>query len=182
MYYDLVTDRVIDLVGGMRDLRAGIIRAIGNVDQRFDEDYLRMLRAVRFAARLDFAIDPATWAAIKRGSAAIARTAAERVGEETVRIMTEGGAARGLDLLVDSGLDANPAARGRADARMRAARKFPSRGRRLHAYADRRRDAARGMHRDRRVRNPAARYRQAANAARSSATRSRSTGTPTTAR
>jgi tRNA nucleotidyltransferase/poly(A) polymerase len=106
MYYDPATDRVIDLVGGLRDLRAGIIRAIGNVDQRFEEDYLRMLRAVRFAARLDFAIDPATWAAIKRSAAAIARTAAERIGDETVRIMTEGGAARGLDLLVDSGLAA----------------------------------------------------------------------------
>jgi len=106
MYYDPATDRVIDLVGGMYDLRAGIIRAIGSVHERFDEDHLRMLRAVRFAARLDFAIDPATWAAIKHSAPAIGNIAAERVGEETVMIMTEGGAARGLDLLVESGLAA----------------------------------------------------------------------------
>src|ERR1700722_7047892 len=56
-------DRFIVLVGGMRDLRAGLVRAIGDVDQRFAEDHLRMLRALRFAARLDFAIDPATYAA-----------------------------------------------------------------------------------------------------------------------
>lgn len=106
MYYDPATDRVIDLVGGMHDLRAGIIRAIGNVHERFDEDHLRMLRAVRFAARLDFAIDPATWAAIKYSAPAIANISAERVGEETVMILTEGNAARGLDLLVESGLAA----------------------------------------------------------------------------
>lgn len=104
MYLDPVSGRVIDLVGGIRDLRAGIIRAIGVVDERFEEDHLRMLRAVRFAARLGFAIDPATWAAIRRSAPSIANIAAERVGEEIVMIMTEGGAARGLDLMLDSGL------------------------------------------------------------------------------
>jgi poly(A) polymerase len=104
MYFDPVSGRVIDLVGGLRDLRAGIVRAIGNVYERFEEDHLRMLRALRFAARLGFTIDPATWAAIKRSAPAIAHTSAERVGEEMVRIMTEGGAARGIDLLVESGL------------------------------------------------------------------------------
>ena len=106
MYFDPATGRVIDLVGGLRDLRAGMIRAIGNVRERFAEDHLRMLRAVRFAARLDFAIDPATWAALLRGAPAIAHISAERIGEELVLIMTEGGAARGLDLLVESGLAA----------------------------------------------------------------------------
>lgn len=106
MYFDPATGRVIDLVGGLRDLRAGLIRAIGNVRERFAEDHLRMLRAVRFAARLDFAIDPATWAALLRGAPAIAHISAERIGEELVLIMTEGGAARGLDLLVESGLAA----------------------------------------------------------------------------
>jgi poly(A) polymerase len=104
MYLDPVSGRVIDLVGGLRDLRAGIIRAIGDVDERFEEDHLRMLRAVRFAARLGFAIDPATWTAIRRSAPSIANIAAERVGEEIVMIMTEGGAARGLDLMLDSGL------------------------------------------------------------------------------
>jgi tRNA nucleotidyltransferase/poly(A) polymerase len=104
MYLDLESGRVIDLVGGMRDLRAGIIRAIGNVYERFEEDRLRILRAVRFAARLNFAIDPATWTAIKRAAPTVATVSAERIGEELVMIMTEGGAARGLDLLMESGL------------------------------------------------------------------------------
>jgi len=104
MYFDPATDRVIDLVGGMRDLRNGLVRAIGDVYLRFEEDHLRMLRALRFAARLDFAIDPATYAAIKRSAPSIAHTSAERIGEEMVMLMTEGGAARGIDLLVESGL------------------------------------------------------------------------------
>jgi tRNA nucleotidyltransferase (CCA-adding enzyme) len=106
MYFDPATGRVIDLVGGVRDLRAGVVRAIGKVEERFAEDHLRMLRALRFAARLGFALEPATWTAIKRSAPAIALTSAERVGEELVRIMTEGGAARGIDLLVESGLAA----------------------------------------------------------------------------
>ncbi len=104
MYFDPATDRVIDLVGGMRDLRRGLVRAIGDVYLRFEEDHLRMLRALRFAARLDFAIDPATYAAIKRSAPSIAHTSAERIGEEIVMMMTEGGAARAIDLLVESGL------------------------------------------------------------------------------
>jgi poly(A) polymerase len=106
MYLDPETGRVIDLVGGMRDLRAGVIRAIGDSELRFAEDHLRMLRAVRFAARLNFTIDAATWSGIQRSAAKIAQIAAERVGEEVTMIMTQGGAARGLDLLVDSGLGA----------------------------------------------------------------------------
>ena len=106
MYFDPRSNRVIDLVGGVRDLRAGVVRAIGNVYERFEEDHLRMLRALRFAARLGFAIEPGTWAAIKRSAAAIAHTSAERVGEELVMIMTEGGAARGIEMLVESGLAA----------------------------------------------------------------------------
>jgi poly(A) polymerase len=104
MYFDPADGKVIDLVGGLRDLRAGVIRAIGDPGERFREDHLRLLRAVRFAARLDFTIDPATWSAIQRDAPSISRISAERVGEEIVMIMTEGGAARGLDLLVASGL------------------------------------------------------------------------------
>jgi poly(A) polymerase len=106
MYLDPTTGQIIDLVGGMRDLRAGVIRAIGDADQRFAEDHLRMLRAVRFAARLNFTVDPATWSGIQRNAQKIALIAAERVGEEVTMIMTQGGAARGLDLLVDSGIAA----------------------------------------------------------------------------
>jgi poly(A) polymerase len=106
MYYDPATDRVIDLVGGRRDLRNGVIRAIGNPAERFEEDHLRILRAVRFATRLDFAIAPETWDAMRLYAPSIQRIAAERIGDELVRIMTEGGAASGLDLLIASGLAA----------------------------------------------------------------------------
>jgi poly(A) polymerase len=104
MFFDPENDRLIDLVGGMRDLRAGVIRAIGNPYDRFDEDLLRVLRGARFAARLGFSIDPATWAAMKRAAPSICTIAAERIGDEMVRLMTEGGAARGMDLLLESGL------------------------------------------------------------------------------
>ncbi|MGB8412534.1 MAG: CCA tRNA nucleotidyltransferase [Candidatus Binatus sp.] len=104
MFYDPIAGRLIDLVGGMRDLRAGIIRAIGNPYDRFDEDHLRILRAARFAARLNFTIDPATWAAMKRAATTIIGIAAERIGEEIVMMMTEGAAARAMDLMMDSGL------------------------------------------------------------------------------
>jgi len=106
MYLDPATGQIIDLVGGMRDLRAGVIRAIGDAELRFAEDHLRMLRAVRFAARLNFTIDVATWLGIQRSASKIAQIAAERIGEEITMIMTQGGAAQGLDLLVDSGLAA----------------------------------------------------------------------------
>lgn len=104
MFFDPVESRLIDLVGGMRDLRAGIIRAIGNPYDRFAEDHLRILRAARFSARLDFAIDAATWTAMKRAVPMIKLIAAERIGEEMVMLMTEGGAARGLELMRECGL------------------------------------------------------------------------------
>jgi len=104
MFYDPASERIIDYVGGQADLRAGLIRAIGDPEQRFREDRLRMLRAVRFAARLGFAIDPATFAAIQRNAHTIADIAWERIGDEIVRILTEGGARRGFELLDESGL------------------------------------------------------------------------------
>jgi poly(A) polymerase len=104
MFYDPIADRLIDLVSGMRDLRAGIIRAIGNPDERFEEDHLRILRAIRFAARLNFTIDPATWSAMLRSAPKITQIAAERIGEEITMMMTEGGAARAMDLMMQSGL------------------------------------------------------------------------------
>ncbi len=104
MYYDPTADRVIDLVGGQRDLRAGIIRAIGDPRHRFAEDRLRMLRAIRFAARLNFTIEAATMDAIRRAAPAITEVSAERIGDELVMILTEGHAARGMELLRQSGL------------------------------------------------------------------------------
>jgi len=107
MFLDPVTDTVIDYVGGQDDLCAGIIRAIGDPQARISEDRLRMLRAVRFAARLRFAIDPATFAAIQANAASITDIAWERIGDEIVRILTDsesGSARRGFELLDSAGL------------------------------------------------------------------------------
>jgi poly(A) polymerase len=98
------TDQVLDFVGGRDDLRAGVIRAIGDPETRFGEDHLRMLRAIRFAARFGFSIDPATFAAIHKLRKKIAVISAERIRDELVRILTEGGARRGFELLDASGL------------------------------------------------------------------------------
>lgn len=104
LFFDPVTERVLDFVGGERDLRAGVIRAIGQAADRLAEDHLRMLRAVRFAARFGFAIEAETMAAIQAQAPAIHRMAAERAKDELNRILTQGGARRGLELLDESGL------------------------------------------------------------------------------
>jgi len=104
MFLDPIEDRVIDYVGGRDDLARGVVRAIGDPAARLDEDKLRMLRAVRIAARLDFAIDPATWDVIRREAAHIDRIAWERIGEEIRLILCEGAAKRGFELLHASGL------------------------------------------------------------------------------
>jgi poly(A) polymerase len=96
--------KVIDYTGGMADLAAGIVRAIGDPAARFEEDHLRMLRAVRFAARFGFEIEDRTMAAIQQLHARILRISPERVREELVRILVEGGARRGFELLDVSGL------------------------------------------------------------------------------
>ena len=101
---DSLSSQVLDYVSGLPDLRAGVIRAIGNPEQRFEEDHLRMLRAVRFAARFGFVIEPVTLAAIQKLHAQILRVSPERVRDELVRILTEGGARRGFELLDTSGL------------------------------------------------------------------------------
>jgi poly(A) polymerase len=104
MYYDPFEDRLIDTVGGQRDLRAGIVRAIGNPYERFTEDHLRVMRAARFAARLNFVIEPETHKAMRLVAPMLSKISAERIGEEIVRMMTEGGAARGMDIMVETGI------------------------------------------------------------------------------
>lgn len=104
LFFDPDGDGVVDVVDGRRDLAAGVIRAIGEPAARFAEDHLRTLRAVRFATRLDFAIEPATWEALCAAAPAIERVSAERVRDELTKIWTEGGAARGMQLLHDAGL------------------------------------------------------------------------------
>jgi putative nucleotidyltransferase with HDIG domain len=96
--------QVIDYVQGRRDLELGILRAIGDPEQRFREDHLRMLRAVRFAARFGFPIEPGTMSAIQRLHQLIVRVSAERIRDELMRILTEGGARQGFELLDQSGL------------------------------------------------------------------------------
>jgi putative nucleotidyltransferase with HDIG domain len=101
---DPETGEILDLVGGRADLEAGMVRAIGDPALRFQEDRLRLLRAVRFAARLGFAIEPATWNAMRALAGAIRDVSAERVRDELSRILTEGGARRGFELLAECGL------------------------------------------------------------------------------
>jgi poly(A) polymerase len=98
------TGEVLDFVDGRGDLARGVIRAIGDPGARFREDHLRLLRAVRFAARLGFEIEPATFDAMRRDHALILKVAMERVREELVLILTEGGARRGFELLEETGM------------------------------------------------------------------------------
>lgn len=104
MFLDPDTGAVIDHVGGQADIAARVVRAIGDPAARFHEDRLRMLRAVRFAATLDYAIEPRTFAAIRALAPEITTIAWERIGDEIVRILTEGRARRGFELLDESGL------------------------------------------------------------------------------
>lgn len=101
---DAGSGEVTDYVNGRADLVNKIIRAIGDPERRFREDHLRMLRAVRFAARLGFAIEPETMRAIESLHSAILRVSAERIRAELVRILVEGGVRRGFELLDASGL------------------------------------------------------------------------------
>ena len=97
-------DHLLDFVGGQHDLQGGVLRAIGDPHQRFAEDKLRMLRAVRFAARLGFAIDGETMLAMQQQAATISHVSNERVRDELTRMLTEGHARRAFELLDESGL------------------------------------------------------------------------------
>lgn len=104
MLLDPVSDEVLDFVGGREDLKAGIIRTIGEPERRFAEDKLRMLRAVRFAARFEYQIEPSTFAAIQQFAHEIKAVSRERVRDELTRMLTEGHARRAFLLLDESGL------------------------------------------------------------------------------
>jgi poly(A) polymerase len=104
LFFDPVGERLHDWVGGEADLRAKRLRTIGAPAERFAEDHLRLLRAVRFAAQLDFEIEPATFAALKAVAPKILVISAERIREELLKLFRPPHAARGLDLLRDSGL------------------------------------------------------------------------------
>ncbi|HXB61717.1 MAG TPA: CCA tRNA nucleotidyltransferase [Acidobacteriaceae bacterium] len=95
---------VLDYVGGREDLAAGVVRAIGDPALRFAEDKLRMLRAVRFAARFDFAIEAETFAAMRMHATSIHQVSCERIRDELTRMLTEGAARRAFGLLDEAGL------------------------------------------------------------------------------
>jgi putative nucleotidyltransferase with HDIG domain len=99
-----LTSALLDYVGGQNDLRDGIVRAIGDPHRRFEEDKLRMLRAVRFAARLGYTIEPATERAIRELAPGLAQVSRERVRDELTRMLTEGHARRAFELLDGTGL------------------------------------------------------------------------------
>jgi len=104
LFYDPLTQKIHDWVGGEKDLAAKIIRTIGPPAERFGEDHLRLLRAVRFAAQLDFVIEPETFAAVRLLAPKIHLISAERVRDELLKLFRPPHAARGLVLLRDSGL------------------------------------------------------------------------------
>ncbi len=104
MFYDPVAEEVIDFVGGRSDVAAKLVRAIGDPAQRFAEDRLRMLRAVRFATALDYKIDSQTWDALLASAPSINQISAERIRDELVRIFISPNRVRGWDLLDSSGL------------------------------------------------------------------------------
>lgn len=104
LFYDPFVDKVLDYVDGQQDIRLRQIRAIGNPQDRFEEDKLRLLRAVRFAANLDFEIESRTWEALRSLAPQIHQVSPERIRDELVKIFTRPGAARGYELLSASGL------------------------------------------------------------------------------
>jgi len=104
IFFDPIDERVIDYVGGEADLRAGIVRAIGDPRLRFTEDKLRLLRAVRFAARFQFTIETATAAAVREMADQISVVSAERIADELRKMLTDRHRAAGLGLVEDAGL------------------------------------------------------------------------------
>jgi putative nucleotidyltransferase with HDIG domain len=104
LLYDPIADKVLDYVGGLADIRRGVVQTIGDPEQRFREDKLRMLRAVRFAARFGYTIEPATFAAMQRLAALIHQVSCERIREELTKMLIEGRARRAFELLDESGL------------------------------------------------------------------------------
>jgi poly(A) polymerase len=106
LFYDPIEDRVIDFVGGQEDLRGRCIRAIGDPMERFTEDKLRMLRALRFSANLDFQLDPTTLEAIRQMADQIGVVSPERISSEMRQVLTDPRRAAGVRMLVESHLGA----------------------------------------------------------------------------
>ena len=107
LFYDPLANKVIDHVGGQNDLKMGLLRAIGVPAKRFEEDRLRLMRAVRFATVLGFDIEHATWESVCGLADKISSVSIERIREEFIKIMLHENRVRGFDLLVNSGLMAH---------------------------------------------------------------------------
>lgn len=104
LFYDIATSSVVDYVGGLADIQAGLIRTIGQPDLRFQEDPVRMIRAIRFSARLGFDIEKATRKSIEKQGELISRSPIPRVTEEWARLLEEGASSKAIGLLYDLGL------------------------------------------------------------------------------
>src|SRR4030095_171030 len=104
LLYDPISKEILDYVSGRQDIQDRVIRAIGDPRKRFEEDKLRVLRAVRFGARLGYTIATDTWSAVCQMAPLIHQVSNERIREELVRILTEGEAARGVRRLGEAGL------------------------------------------------------------------------------
>ena len=104
MFYDPLSDKVIDYVDGQADLKNQIVRTIGRPEERFSEDYLRMLRAARFSTQLGFAIEPGTFSAVCSNAKNIARISGERIAIELEGILVNPNRSTGASMLIDSGL------------------------------------------------------------------------------
>ncbi|HWN97311.1 MAG TPA: CCA tRNA nucleotidyltransferase [Methylomirabilota bacterium] len=104
LFFDPIANQLHDWVGGEADLRAKVVRTIGSPDERFAEDHLRLLRAIRFAAQLGFDIEPNTFAAVRKHAGKIRLVSAERIRDELIKLFSPPHAARGLTLLHESDL------------------------------------------------------------------------------
>ena len=104
LFYCVEREEVIDHVGGLADLDAKLVRTIGDPEVRFQEDPVRMLRAIKFAARLDFGFEPTTWRALLRWRGEISKCAPPRLLEEIHRLMRGGACRRSFELLVETGV------------------------------------------------------------------------------
>jgi tRNA nucleotidyltransferase (CCA-adding enzyme) len=104
IFYDLENKKVIDYVDGQRDIRAGVIRTVGEPKKRFEEDQLRLLRAVRFAAQLDFVIEESTFRAVIELANKLSTVSRERVRDELLKTLSTAKRVRGLELLQGTGL------------------------------------------------------------------------------
>ncbi|MFC1573610.1 CCA tRNA nucleotidyltransferase [Candidatus Latescibacterota bacterium] len=104
LLYDPIRDEILDYVDGVNDIKRRVLRTVGEPDERFDEDRLRMLRAIRFAARLSLSIETSTERSIRELAPAVLSVSAERIGEELSKVVSGPNAGRGLRLLDETGL------------------------------------------------------------------------------